>query len=150
MAIATGTALAIGAGLGALKSMSAQQQADAERKRQAEVTRYSPWTGMTGHSVQDANFFGDVASGGASGAMLGQAAEGQAAQQDFQNKYLDKMPSVASASTPSMMSGAGGGNSPWNLGVASQSMGSAGAMNGMSQEDDMRKKMWPGFGYKFS
>lgn len=64
-------AIAAGAALGLAKNRMAAAQAADERKRQAAIARYSPWTGMQAHSVQDPNMFGDILQGGASGAMLG-------------------------------------------------------------------------------
>lgn len=65
--------LIAGAGLGLLKNRVAAQQAADERKRQAAIARYSPWTGLTPSSVQDPNLFGDLVSGTAAGGMMGQA-----------------------------------------------------------------------------
>lgn len=62
-------ALLAGAGLGLVKNLEGQRLAGEERKRQAAMTRYSPWTGMQGHSVQDPSLVGDLSTGAAIGAM---------------------------------------------------------------------------------
>lgn len=66
-------AIAVGGGLGLLKNQMAAKQAAEERQRQAAIARYSPWTGMQSHTVQDPNLIGDITQGAASGAMLGGA-----------------------------------------------------------------------------
>ena len=62
------------AGINAIKG---SQQRDAARdynKHQAEVTRYSPWTGMTGQTKQvTGGLLTDAAGGAMQGAMMGQA-----------------------------------------------------------------------------
>lgn len=65
--------LIAGGGLGLLKSAEAQKAAQRERQVQAQMARYSPWTGMQGHSVQDPSMLGNVSQGALSGAMLGQS-----------------------------------------------------------------------------
>ncbi len=64
--------IAAGAALGAAKSISGNMQAADERARQAAIAKYSPWTGMQAHSVQDENMFGNMLTGAAGGAVLGQ------------------------------------------------------------------------------
>jgi hypothetical protein len=79
------------AGMSLLKGMGDQARADKQRQAEAAVTRYSPWTGMQGKSVQDPDMFGTLAGGVASGAMMGQGMEKQAADEAFQKSYLEKM-----------------------------------------------------------
>ena len=59
--------LAAGAGLGLLKNIEGENQASAERNRQAAIARYSPWTGMQAHTVQDPSLIGNLATGAAIG-----------------------------------------------------------------------------------
>jgi hypothetical protein len=66
--------MAIGAAIGAAKNVGDQQQANAQRKAQSQLTRYSPWTGIQGTAVKDPSLIGNVAQGAAAGAMLGQGA----------------------------------------------------------------------------
>lgn len=62
----------IGAALGLAKDVEGKKQAADERKRQAAMTRYSPWTGMHGTTVQDPSTIGDVGQGAAAGLQMGQ------------------------------------------------------------------------------
>ena len=78
MALATGTMLAIGAALGAAKNIGDQQAASSNRKAQAEIQRWSPWTGMQGQMVQDPSLMGNIATGTAIGSQLGKMAPGSA------------------------------------------------------------------------
>jgi hypothetical protein len=93
-----------GAALGALKSQEEQMQANAERRRQAETTRYSPWTGMHGQQVKDPSLIGNMATGAAAGATLGQAYGAGAA------------PSAV-ASSGAAVNGAGSGATQFALGA---------------------------------
>lgn len=67
-------------------------RADRQRKLQAETTRYSPWTGLTGQAPQEADPFGSTMQGLTGGAMLGSsmnAANKANALTDAQTAYLD-------------------------------------------------------------
>lgn len=119
-------ALAAGAGLGVAKHYLADKPA-AERNRatQAEVARYSPWTGMKPTPVEDPSLFNSALQGGTMGASLGQgmdAADAQEAMQaqqgglvDAQTNYYNSMAGPKYA-TPVAAGSAGsmGGKSPWN------------------------------------
>lgn len=61
--------LAVGAGLGLLKNVEGNRAASNQRKAQGEIQRWSPWTGLQGHAVQDPSLMGDLATGAAIGAM---------------------------------------------------------------------------------
>lgn len=74
--------LVIGAGLGALKNLEANQMASKNRQTQSAIARYSPWTGMQPQNVQDPSIIGDVLQGGTAGAMFGQGMAGAAPQAD--------------------------------------------------------------------
>lgn len=88
-----------GGGLGLGKHVIDQQNANRQRKAQSEIHRYSPWTGVTGQSVQDPNIFGNVMSGVAGGAMLGQGiADMQAAPAPTPTDSISSM-QVADPST---------------------------------------------------
>ena len=65
--------MAIGAGLGLMKGMSDQKQYEERQSAQAEMTKYSPWTGMHGQVLKQPNVFGSILQGGAMGAMAGQS-----------------------------------------------------------------------------
>jgi hypothetical protein len=65
---------AITAGVGAYKGMEENKQAKKEQKAQAEVARWSPWTGMTPQKVdKGAGIFGGALQGGSSGLAMSQA-----------------------------------------------------------------------------
>ena len=62
----------IGAGLGAAKNVESQAMSKAERKRQGEIHKWSPWTGLQGQTVKGpGSFIGDVAVGAAAGSQFG-------------------------------------------------------------------------------
>ena len=63
--------MAAGAGLGLVKGIDESMKADKERERQAEIQRWSPWTGLQGRSVQDPSLAGNVAQGLFAGGMAG-------------------------------------------------------------------------------
>jgi hypothetical protein len=71
------TGTLIGAGLGLLSSLGAQNAYEAQAKAAAAQTRWSPWTRMGAGKMPDApNALGQVAGLAASGATLGQAIGG--------------------------------------------------------------------------
>lgn len=80
MALATGTALALGAVLGAGKYGADAEAAKRQRKLQGELITYSPWTGIKPESVKDPSLIGDVTQGMAGLGQLQQA--NMAAQQN--------------------------------------------------------------------
>lgn len=75
--------IAIGAGLGLAKTISGNSQAAEERKRQAAIARWSPWTGLQPHTVQDQDLFGNALTGAAGGAVLGQGLKGMGGAEDM-------------------------------------------------------------------
>lgn len=78
-----------------------------QRKLEAETTRYSPWTHMTGQAPTEADPFGNALQGGFTGLSLGQGMENQNAY----NEYLKK------GSPWTVMPG---NNTPANVGMAPQ------------------------------
>lgn len=69
--------LAIGAGLGALKHYAVDKpQHKRQQLAQAEMTKYSPWTGMKGKILTPPSAFGSMLQGAATGAMFGSMAGG--------------------------------------------------------------------------
>ena len=62
-----------GAGLGAVRSMQQEQQAKQDRKREAEIARWSPWSGMQAQRVGTPDYMDNIMQGGLTGAMMGQA-----------------------------------------------------------------------------
>lgn len=88
------TGLLIGGGLMGAKSLLLDApRANRQRKQEAEIAKYSPWTGMSPQRIQEADPFGAALQGGTTGAMLGQGID-QMGQQDALNKkfgdYLDR------------------------------------------------------------
>jgi hypothetical protein len=77
----------IGAGVGLAKSELIDRPKEArQRKVNAEIMRWSPWTGMQPGQVQEADPFGSALAAGTTGAMLGQQLSlegGQGKQQDI-------------------------------------------------------------------
>jgi hypothetical protein len=62
------------AGINAIKGSQQRAAARDYNRGQAEVTRYSPWTGMTGQTKQvTGGLLTDAAGGAMQGAMMGQA-----------------------------------------------------------------------------
>lgn len=59
-------------------------RADRERKMQGEITKYSPWTGMQGHSVADPDSLGAGMQGFGTGMALGQNMQSADYQQSLQ------------------------------------------------------------------
>ena len=86
-------ALLAGAGLGLGKYyLEDKPKEQRDRQTQAEIARYSPWSGMKPESVQSASMFGDVMQGGTMGMGMGQnldAASGQQAMQQKQGGLID-------------------------------------------------------------
>lgn len=69
--------LAIGAGAGLLKNeLVDKPQHKRMQRAQAEMTRYSPWTGMQGKILTPPSAFGSMLQGATTGAMFGQMAGG--------------------------------------------------------------------------
>lgn len=61
----------VGAGAGAIQNKEKQRQANIERQYQADTAKWSPWTGMASHSVQNPSMIGDVIGGAATGLSFG-------------------------------------------------------------------------------
>jgi len=65
---------AIGAGIGLLKNeLVDKPQHSRMQKAQAEITKYSPWTGMKGKTLTPPSAFGSMLQGGMAGLQLGMA-----------------------------------------------------------------------------
>jgi hypothetical protein len=64
--------LLLGAGGGLLKNFLVDKpKEERQRKLSAAQTRYSPWTGIAGGNVEEANPLGDALAYGSTGAQLG-------------------------------------------------------------------------------
>ena len=66
----------IGAGVGLAKGHMDRQQERKDRKTQAEIQRWSPWTGLQGQQVKNTSMLGAGMQGAMGGAMIGQAMGG--------------------------------------------------------------------------
>ena len=64
------------AAAGLVKGLGDEKKAKADRKREAEIARYSPWTGLGPSAVKEADIMGSVMQGGMGGAMMGQSMGG--------------------------------------------------------------------------
>lgn len=86
-------ALAIGAGVGILKSEFVDRPREQrQRKTRAAEIRYSPWTGLTpSQQVQEADPLGSAMQFGSTGAMLGQSIESRDFNKNFNEKLLSNM-----------------------------------------------------------
>lgn len=71
-----------GTGLGKSLLVDAPQEAR-DRKAAAEVTKWSPWTGMQPGAVKKADPLGSVMTWGSTGAQLGQGLQNQQAYNDY-------------------------------------------------------------------
>lgn len=123
------TALAIGAGVGLLKSELVDQPKEQRQRKLAGATqRYSPWTGLQAQPVQEADPLGSALQFGATGAQMGSSIQNAQAQDKLmgaQTNWLNAggSPQYTAAQTAtsapvSYGSGAyGPKQSPWNLGV---------------------------------
>ena len=80
-------ALAIGAGVGLIKSEAIDRpREERQRKLKAETQRYSPWTGMQGGNIQEADPFGSALAFGSTGAQI----QSGLAQQQINEKLADR------------------------------------------------------------
>ncbi len=86
-------ALAIGAGVGILKSeLVDRPREQRQRKTRAAEIRYSPWTGLTpSQQIQEADPLGSAMQFGSTGAMLGQSIETRDFNKNFNEKLLSNM-----------------------------------------------------------
>jgi len=87
--------LLAGAGAGLLKGgvLDAEKERR-QRKQEAEIARYSPWTGMGAQRVQEADPFGAALQGGTTGALVGQSmgpAPGTTASMDPEAMQMQQM-----------------------------------------------------------
>lgn len=69
--------LAIGAAAGLAKHQLVDKpQYQRQQRAQAELTKYSPWTGMQGKMLTPPSAFGSMLQGATTGAMFGQMGAG--------------------------------------------------------------------------
>lgn len=71
--------LLAGAGTGLGKGLLDQEKEKRNRKMEAQIAAYSPWSGMGAQRVQEADTLGAVMQGGMTGAMMGQMMGGGSA-----------------------------------------------------------------------
>lgn len=107
------TALAIGAGVGLLKSeMIDRPKEQRQRALAASTQRYSPWTGLKANPIQEADPVGSALTYGSTGAQMGANMQDSAAKNNLMNaqsQWLKNNPSSYSAAAP-MATGAGSYN----------------------------------------
>lgn len=77
----------IGAAIGAGKQYLDQQEADRQRALNAQLARYSPWTGMKPGAVANPNAAENIGGGALTGFMMNQ-------------NMADKTPSATAATAP--------------------------------------------------
>ncbi len=77
-----------GAALGAVKANADQGDIRAQQKTQAEIARYSPWTGIKPTSIANSDPLGAAMQGGMSGVALGQNMDAASSQNEFQKQQL--------------------------------------------------------------
>lgn len=92
------TGLAIGAGLGLLKSETVDKDREERQRRlAAETQRYSPWTGLQAGPIQESDMLGNMLQYGGTGASMQQGVEQAAIDNELKKKYgnwLDQGPLV--------------------------------------------------------
>lgn len=89
-------ALAIGAGIGLLKSqMVDAPKAERERALASATQRYSPWTHLQANPIHEADPFSSALQFGATGAMIGAGAK-ESELQEAMTKRLNKGGSLTS------------------------------------------------------
>lgn len=94
---------AIGAGLGLAKSeLVDRPRSERERRREAEIARWSPWTGMAANRPADADAVGNMMTGGMTGGLLGQGM----AQTDRMNELMASQKALLDAQTGAVAAGA--------------------------------------------
>lgn len=81
---------AVGAARGVAQKKAAKSRELNDRLLNAEITRYSPWTGMAPQPVQPAQYdvLGTALQGGLQGAAFGQKVNELGAAKQFQDDYL--------------------------------------------------------------
>jgi hypothetical protein len=111
-----------GAILGLGKGMLDKKKEDADRKIQAETTRYSPWTHMQAAAPQRADLLGSTMQGGMTGAAMGQNMNSQNQQNallDAQKNYWERM--MASQPTAGTGQAAGPSLAEYRMGQSAMS-----------------------------
>lgn len=111
------TALAIGAGVGLLKSQTIDKAKEAkQRELAAETQRYSPWTGLKADPVKTADPLGSMLQYGATGAALGQNMQSAGDMHDYMkdNPYASHLNFNVGNAQPVTGGGNGLANNPWS------------------------------------
>lgn len=65
--------LLVGAGSGILRGIGQKEEAREARKREAEIAKWSPWTGMEAQRVANPNTFDPIMQGALVGAAMGKS-----------------------------------------------------------------------------
>lgn len=98
----------LGLGQGVVKSLGEGAAADKQKKMNAIITKYSPWTGQHPTQMpQDPNWGGNLFSGGLAGLAFGQ----NLANQALWSKLLSKNPYALSGPASKIL-----GEDPFGLG----------------------------------
>jgi hypothetical protein len=78
-----GIAMLVGAGLGALRSNEEKNMWADQQKAEAEKTRYAPWTGQWGKTLDGpTGDMGNIMAGTMAGAAIGQQMDGGSSSDD--------------------------------------------------------------------
>lgn len=111
------TLLAIGAGVGLLKSEAVDRPRERrQRKLAAETERLSPWTGRTPNPIQEADPLGSMLAFGLTGAQLGAGLQQHEMNQAISSRIANAPyapVSIGAQAGPAMMPG-GMGAAPMN------------------------------------
>lgn len=110
-------AMAIGSGLGLVKSIGVDGPKEArQRKLAAKTAAYSPWTNLQPQAVQEADPLGNALQFGSTAAGLYGATQSMESDQALKNAALMQM--KTGKGRPNIALSVGGqGGSPWSLGA---------------------------------
>lgn len=124
MALSTAAMIGLAAAAGGAKTLADNSIAAGERKRQAQIAKWSPWSGVMPdfRAGQDKSILGGAITGGATGAVLGSALSPKAADTSL---LSSSVPELSAGAAPVSMSTAP------SLGVAGAAPDVGGAQLGL-------------------
>lgn len=115
------TALAIGAGVGLLKSELVDRPKEQRQRALAAATqRYSPWTGLKANPIQEADPVGSALTYGSTGAQMGANMQDSAAKNNLmsaQSQWLKNNPSSYATAAPVAAAPMGSGSYNYSPGA---------------------------------